>query len=75
MKMFGAHVRALRETKGLTQKELGARLDKDFQSIQRVERGVVSPSLYYLYELAVGLDVELKVLMDLKTESKSKSKK
>ncbi len=75
MKLFGARVRELRTAKGLTQKALGARIDKDLQSIQRVERGAVAPSLYYLYELALGLEVELNELFDFKIQHKAGSKK
>lgn len=70
LKIFGAHVRELRMERGLTQGELSSRISKDFQSIQRVERGEVSPSLFYLYELSVGLEIELKVLLDFTIENK-----
>ncbi len=70
LKIFGAHIRSLRLAKGLSQKELGARMNKDFQSIQRVERGGVSPSTYYLYELAEGLGVDQKEILDFNTKRK-----
>ena len=58
------HVRKLREAKGLTQAALSGRMDKDLQSLQRVERGAINPSIFYLYELAEALEMSLSELLD-----------
>ena len=63
-KSFGLHVKKLREGKGLTQVEVSSKMNKDQQSLQRVESGNVSPSLYYLFQLADGLGVTINELMD-----------
>ncbi|HXU28850.1 MAG TPA: helix-turn-helix transcriptional regulator [Bacteroidia bacterium] len=73
-KAFGNHVKELRLQKGLTQIDVSSRMDKDQQSLQRVESGNVSPSLYYLFELASGLDVSVTELLDFKTATKKKKK-
>jgi len=74
LKLFGANVRALREAKGLTQAELSARINKDKQSIHRVEGGAINPSVYYLYELSAGLEIDASELLKLKPSTKSVSK-
>ena len=72
-KQFGAHVKQLRIAKGLTQIEVSSKMNKDQQSLQRVESGNVSPSLYYLFELANGLQIDVKELFDFEaTLSKKK---
>ncbi len=73
-KAFGNHVKELRLKKDLTQIDVSSRMDKDQQSLQRVESGNVSPSLYYLFELAQGLDVSITELMDFKIATKKKKK-
>ena len=62
-KSFGLHLKKLREQRGLTQIDVSSRMNKDQQSLQRIESGNVSPSLFYLYELAKAFDISLKELM------------
>lgn len=71
-KAFGLHVKKIREEKGLTQVEVSSRMNKDQQSLQRVESGNVSPSLYYLYILAQGLEISLNELLSFKMDSKKR---
>ncbi len=71
-KKFGEHIRAIRIKKGLTQVEVSSKMNKDQQSLQRVESGNVSPSLFYLFQLADGLDVTINELMDFEVTSKVK---
>jgi len=64
--VLGKHIKALREAKKLTQKELAHSLGKDQQSIQRLESGNVNPSYVYLLSIAKGLDISLAELIDIK---------
>jgi transcriptional regulator with XRE-family HTH domain len=73
-KNFGNHVKELRLKKDLTQIDVSSRMNKDQQSLQRVESGNVSPSLYYLFELAEGLDISIVELLDFKVAVKKKKK-
>jgi transcriptional regulator with XRE-family HTH domain len=73
-KCFGNHVKELRLRKNLTQIDVSSRMNKDQQSLQRVESGNVSPSLYYLFELAEGLNIEPSELFDFKIPVKQKKK-
>jgi putative transcriptional regulator len=65
LKALGAKLKAIRKSKGLTLKALGYRIDKDPQSISRVEMGDINPTYLYLLEICEGLEVELpEVLKD-----------
>lgn len=72
LKHFGAHLRELREKRKITQFDLASIINKDRQSIQRVESGNVNPSVYYLQELAEGLQIPLKEILDFKVPDKKR---
>lgn len=63
LKNLGERIRKIREEKGITQKDLAHSIDKDQQSIQRLEMGKINPSIYYLYEIAKGLEVDVEFLL------------
>ncbi len=63
LKNLGERIRQIRETKGITQKQLAHSIDKDQQSIQRLEMGKINPSIFYLYEIAKGLEVNVEFLL------------
>lgn len=63
LKKLGKAIKKIRKKKGYTQSELSALLDKDQQSIQRVEVGRINPSYLYLLEIAEGLDIKLSSLL------------
>ena len=71
-KSFGIHVKKLRLQKRLTQVEVSSNMNKDQQSLQRLESGNVSPSLFYLHQLASALGVSLPVLMDFEIIERKK---
>ena len=59
LKILGLKLKKIRLLKGLTLKELGYLIDKDPQSISRVEMGDINPSYLYLLELCKGLGVDI----------------
>jgi putative transcriptional regulator len=59
LKQLGQRIREIRRSKGLSQAQLAIEINKDQQSIQRLESGNVNPSYYYLNEIAAGLEVTL----------------
>ena len=63
LRKLGERIRKIRLEKGLTQFELGSRVNKDQQSIQRLEKGNVNPSYYYLMEICEGLEVDFKEVL------------
>lgn len=64
LKKLGKHIAKLREEAGLSQTELALRCDKDRQSLNRLEKGRINPSAYYLSEIAAELKVPLKKMFD-----------
>lgn len=63
LKKLGMRIKELRIEKGITQAELAARVNKDQQSIQRLEAGRINPSFIYLFEISQGLSVSIKELI------------
>ena len=64
LKTIGLNVRKERVKKGFSQMELAYRCGKDQSSINRLERGHVNPTLFYLAEIAAGLEIEINALFD-----------
>ncbi len=64
LQQLGKNVARLREAAGLSQTELALRCDKDRQSLNRLEKGRINPSVYYLSQIAEELKVSLKDLLD-----------
>ena len=56
---FGRHIRQLREDRGLTQSELADRAGLAVDSVRRIERGQLSPSLRSVAKLAAGMEISL----------------
>jgi putative transcriptional regulator len=65
LRKLGGRVRVLRIEKELTQTQLEHEVNKDQQSIQRLENGKINPSAFYLFEIAQGLEVPVKTLLDI----------
>jgi putative transcriptional regulator len=63
---LGSHIAQLREKEGLTQAQLGALINKDYQSVSRIERGKVNASGFILAQLAEALNVSMNQLFDFK---------
>lgn len=59
---LGEKIRKVRHDKCLTLEEVACRINKDNQSIQRLERGGVNPSYIYLTEICKGLEIDIKEL-------------
>jgi putative transcriptional regulator len=65
LKKIGQHIAAIREEKSISQAELARSCDKDPQSLNRLEKGRINPSVFYLYEISKELGVSLKDLVDI----------
>jgi putative transcriptional regulator len=63
LKQLGKRIREIRKEKGITQAQLAASVEKDQQSIQRLEVGNINPSFYYLCEIAAGLEIKVEELL------------
>jgi transcriptional regulator with XRE-family HTH domain len=65
LKKFAAHLRKLRKKKGFSVRELSARCDVDYGKISKLENSKANLTLTTLVELAEGLEVHPKVLLDI----------
>lgn len=52
--LFGKFIKQKRIEKKWSQSELADKLDNNFQNISRLERGEISPTLYWLDGLAIA---------------------
>ena len=59
---FGERVRALRTQRNFTQEDLASRSGCSVDSIRRIERGELSPSLSTMSKIASGLNLRLPTL-------------
>jgi putative transcriptional regulator len=64
-KALGRKIATLRDSKGITQAQLAALVDKDFQSISRIENGRVNASGYILKQIADALKISMNELFDI----------
>ncbi len=67
-KQFGENLKKLRMAKGLSLRALAANCDLDDSNISKIEQGKFDIQLSTLFELARGLGVEAKELVDLDIE-------
>ena len=64
LRALGARLRSVRLATGMSQQDLAHKIDKDQQSIQRLEAGGVNPSFLYLEEVCEGLGTTIGNLTD-----------
>jgi transcriptional regulator with XRE-family HTH domain len=62
---IGTRVKALRESSGLSLRDLAARCDVSAPMLSQVERGETSPTLAVAAKIAAGLDLRLSQLLRL----------
>jgi transcriptional regulator with XRE-family HTH domain len=58
-KPFGAYVKRLRETHGLTQEAFAGRCGLSADTIRRLEHGAFSPSLHSIRKIAMGFSLSV----------------
>lgn len=63
--LFGEHIRRLRTDRLLTQEQLADRSGLSVDSVRRIERGELSPSLATVTKLARGLEIRLVTLFTM----------
>lgn len=62
---FATHLSKLRKKKGLSQRELSSRCDVDFAKISKLENNKANLTLTTLIELAEGLEIHPKELLNI----------
>lgn len=68
LEKFAAHLLKLRKESGLSHRELAARCDVDYAKISKIETNKANLSLTTLIEIAEGLGVHPKDLLDIDFE-------
>ena len=63
-KKFSENLTRLRESKGISIRELALRANLEYSQVQRIEKGKVNLSLTTITCLADGLDIHPKKLLD-----------
>jgi putative transcriptional regulator len=63
-KKIGLRIIQLREKKGWSQADLARACGKDRQAIEKLENGKVNATLYTVYEVAEGLEVNLNEIIN-----------
>ncbi len=66
LEKFAAQLVKLREKKGLSQRELSSRCDVDYGKISKLENNKANLTLTTLIELAEGLEVHPRELLDIR---------
>lgn len=61
---LGLYVRDLRTNNGWSQQILASKMGNNFQNISRLERGEVSPTFYWISELAAVFELTLKEFVE-----------
>lgn len=64
LKRFGAHLQALRKQRNLSFRKMALKCNLEYSDIQRYEKGEINMTFMSLVELAKGLEVPLKELVD-----------
>lgn len=62
--LFGQHFKVIRTRKKLSFRKLSQLCDVDYSDISKIEKGQINITLLTLFELAKGLDILPKELLD-----------
>lgn len=66
--LIGARIRALRQSKGLTQQTLADECDMEKPNLSRIENGNTNPTIKSLWKISNALGVKLKDLVDVEDD-------
>jgi len=60
---FKDQIKLLRESLGMTQEQLGKKVNRSLRSIQQIESGEAKPKISTLYRIAEALNTELNIAL------------
>jgi transcriptional regulator with XRE-family HTH domain len=63
-KAFGAHLRRLREEKGLGMRQFALQAEMEYSQLSKIERGVINTTISTAYALAEALGIPHTKLFD-----------
>ncbi|MFY0686577.1 MAG: helix-turn-helix transcriptional regulator [Cyclobacteriaceae bacterium] len=66
--LFGANLRKIRESKGLSQESLAAKANTTLSQVGRIERGLRAPTILTVVRLALALDTDPAILFDFRND-------
>lgn len=69
LQKFGAHVKQLRENRGLSLRELSYACNIDNSKISKIEQGMINVTVLTVVELATGLEVSPNELLNFRRQS------
>jgi len=69
-KAFGAHLRKLREKKGIGMRQFALIADMEYSQLSKIERGVTNPTILTVLAIAAALEVPHTELYDFKFDLK-----
>lgn len=61
--LFGEFVRFKRSKKNMSQSDLADLMGNNFQNISRLERGLITPTLFWVQNLAEAFEIKLSDLI------------
>lgn len=61
---IGENIKRIRESKNISQEELSLRTEISRNQIGRIERGTLNTGISTLFEIAKGLEVDIKVFFE-----------
>ena len=61
---FGKHLNEIRKKKGLSYRKLAQLCNTDHSDISKIEKGQINPTLLTIFDIANGLGITHKELMD-----------
>ena len=64
LKELGKRVRKIRLSKGLTQTQVGNKMDSDLRTIRRIEKAEINASIFLVNEIANALEVSIEELLN-----------
>ena len=70
-KLVGKQIIKIRRSKGMTQSDLARASFKDRQNIERIENGKNNPTVFFLYQLAKAMNINIKEIFDFDNTSEN----
>lgn len=64
LRKLGAHIRSVRESKGIKAVDLASLCEMPRNSISRIELGITNPTAYTLKKIADSLEISISELLD-----------
>ena len=64
VRRLGKHLKNIRESKGISLRELALCIDSDKPTISKVENGRLNPTIYFLKRICEGLEITERELFE-----------